>query len=433
MLWIWACTGPAPSEAALDALRACETSACRLESVGPAWSADPEQVSVWLDALDEFEEAALVDVLAHRFPQEGAQLCAELGAGTAGRARCEKRFIRPHLSTRQVKQAVGVVSPLGPRSSDLPVLEPTAPPWAHATDDERAAAVGGCTDAACASARARDLGSTGDARSASLACAAASDEGQARSECLFQASEGLAEAGAVTEALRLCAHAGNFGPMCAAHGLQLGGPAPADGPEAATAHAALLEGLGDIGTVYADWFWASWTWSAVHAGTPASRLATDLPEVALPHVRAAAAWQVVARRTGSLDATVQLVARHLELPDTAPYSGQQVRTHTLRPGWSARPAEDSLPTVFLYGPSRRALAEDPDEDLTVAVLEAAWQQRTPPTAAWFLDGLSHERSRLVRWTAARILSELDPAAIDGLVDDDPVVAGRLAEHRRPAP
>ena len=434
MIWLLlACTGgeaevdqPGVS-AELAALQVCEDQPCRADAAGAAWEADRAGVEAWLRGLDEFERVPLVDVLAHRFPADSAALCEVLEKGTAGRSRCEKRNVRPHLTRgEQTKNRHGSVSTTGPRSSDLPVLAVGEPPWEGVSQLALDEALGPCTQGSrCVQDRARDLGAQGAGGQALLTCAAGEPAGTSRHECVFQAIEGIAESGDIEQALGLCGHAGQFAPMCVAHSLQLAAPGPSQGTSPAIAYGDELGELGDEGRLYEDWFWASWTYSAVMGGASVGQLAAELPESVAPHVRAAGAWAVVSQRVGGFDETLKVVQARLEQGDSVRLTGDRIVARTTRSGWQDLPGEEELATVFLFGPLRRALAEDPEVDLQVALLEAAYQLEEPPDASWFAAQITPERDPVVRWTAARILSKHDPSALDGIDDQDELVRIRI--------
>ena len=434
MIWLLlACSGGEPAadepgvSAELAALQACEDQPCRAEAAGAAWEADRAGVEAWLRGLDEFERVPLVDVLAHRFPADSAALCEVLEKGTAGRSRCEKRNVRPHLTRgEQTKNRHGQVSTTGPRSSDLPVLPVGDPPWEGASQLALTEALGPCTEGSrCVQDRARDLGAQGAGGQALLTCAAGEPEGTSRHECVFQAIEGIAESGDIEQALGLCGHAGSFAPMCVAHSLQLAAPGPGEGAAPAAAYGGELAKLGAEGALYADWFWASWTYSAVMGGASMGPLGPELPDEVDPHLRAAAAWAVVSQRVGGFDETLKVVQARLDETDTVRLSGDRIVARTTRSGWQDLPGEEEVATVFLFGPLRRALAADPEVDLQVALLEAAYQLEEPPDASWFAAQITPERDPVVRWTAARILSKLDPSALDGIDDQDELVRIRV--------
>ena len=89
------------------------------------------------------------------------------------------------------------------------------------------------------------------------------------------------------------------------------------------------------------------------------------------------------------------------------------------------PGESEIPRTFFAYEAQRARGDDPDEDLAIALVEAAGHEE-PISYDVLSDGLAHPSGR-VRWTAARVLMHIDPEERVPRPDHDPdpLVIGRF--------
>jgi hypothetical protein len=457
LLILLACQPDAP----LVALEACEDQACRSAAMLPAWQHDPAGTRAWLLALeDPTVQATLIEGLALELPDDAAALCRELPAEGHARTRCERRVVRPHLEGRgkPLAKEAGAASAAGPRSATLPLLELEAAPWSNASPGDLAEALATCEagePVLCGRLVSRERATAGQWEPAGLACQAGDpSQGQDYAECLFQAAEVLAEtggAGTLPHALRLCSWS-RFGPMCVAHSLTLVGPAvpAADSIAQADIDAAqdvarairdASEGQPRLGATWEDRYWSSWTASTYkHASALDGRLLALLPDAAQGHGRVAMAARLLAGRdlTGvTLDDLIHDFEAAAAEPGVEPDPRGQAQRFDLvtwhhQQTWAFdRNEERDIPASWVMGPARRAVADEPDAELRIAVLEAAAQLREPPPASFFLAVVGDESEhRLVRWTGARIGGYLDPEAAAALSDPDSLVQQALDRPRK---
>lgn len=147
-----------------------------------------------------------------------------------------------------------------------------------------------------------------------------------------------------------------------------------------------------------------------------SALRDALPEVALPHLRAALAWHLVAS-TPPMDAELGVLTeamRRWEMEGKAP----ELRSDVTLPagpeeGWVHDAAAwcqrggagcQAQPTVRYFAFGKRLLARDAAVDRQLCLLEAAarlWE----PGEAGVLDAASRAEAGPVRWTAAHLQGE----------------------------
>jgi hypothetical protein len=447
----------------LATLQACEDLPCRSAALVPAWTADPAGTQRWLLGLeDDTVQATLIEGLALELPDEAASLCRELPPGSHGKARCQRRVVRPHLSgpsKRGVRPPrVAADAAPGPRSSTLPLLEQGEPPWSGADPDTLAEALDGCAltePRLCARTLSREGAARGDWEQAGTACLAGDPAGgDDYSECLFQAAEAAAEergAAGLGDALRLCSWS-SYGPMCVAHSLTLVGPrVPGADRITAADVAAAQEVVGAIEdaspaggrtrATLVDRYWSSWTGTTVLSSASVDgRLASLLPPEAQHHLPVALAYRLMSDRDPAsleLEALASELRSSLADPGTEPSAAappklrKLVTKHRIQTWATDRGPESGIPAAWVLGPGRRAVSDDPDAELRIAILEAAVQLREPPPAGFFLAVVGDtDHHQLLRWTGARIGAQLDPDAAALLHDPDALVNAALRPRQR---
>ena len=443
----------------VEALKACSDAECRTSTVEAAYEAAPEDVMRWMSALsDPVVQAALLDQLTYRFPEDARALCSTVPTDQQTKNRCARRNVRPHLfqnpgglkSSKLSKANMRAAS--GPRSSDLPVPASAAASW-----DGVVAPPVDCRQqgtALCALNAALEAAEAGeeDAVIAAHCRRGSPDDERAYGECLFKASEVVGEHHAtagIPTAMALCSDS-IFGPMCVAHLLtRASPPVPAADAftaaeiDAASATAQAFQAL-EHGALYADRFWASWVYTSYSiAKTVHGGLLDHLPSQAWHHVPVAAAYQQLSQHVPrQLSEAVQALSAALEQrgPMAQASSHHQAVTRMQRHLWEQDwPGEEIFPSTWVMGPSRRVIAADSAAvELQLAVLEAAAQLPTPPSGAFFFSVLNEpDLDQRVRWTAARIGAALDTEAAAQLTDSDPLVAARLSntnnQRKHPPP
>ena len=238
-----------------------------------------------------------------------------------------------------------------------------------------------------------------------------------RDECWFRAAEAVTAADRVPDAFRACDRATSFARMCVGHVAWLrseslvgAGPADAGAQAAVDAFVATVPDPPNGKGVEA----ARWSprevargaaWHGVYAGSgladPAAARAAR-PEDA-PFARGAFVWEA-ARLLGAgespaaLVAAVQAVWRGEAPPPTgkplpqACWSGRLVPRKALGYG--------SLRTLRTWSGGERFVADDPETDVEVAVLEARWAAGFDPSPA-ALQSQIESPAVEVRRTAAR--------------------------------
>ncbi|MFT5681141.1 MAG: hypothetical protein ACI8RZ_002047 [Myxococcota bacterium] len=438
-LLLLACSQPDPVETLLE----CTDADCRSSAIEAAYTADAEQITAWMTDLDPVIQASLLDHLTHAFPGDARALCKDVPRDKETRSRCTRRNVRPHLFANPGGQKKppprNPNAAPGPRSSNLPVPPSAAALWADTVlpplDCGTRPTDLCAADAAMAAAESGEGAATIGAR-----CQAGNpDDERSYGECLFKAAEVVAGRGAagVEDALALCSDS-VFGPMCVAHTLTRVSPAvpnadaftPADIVTAREAAEALSSATD--GALYVDFFWATWTHSSfVKITTVHGALLDHLPVEAHHHVSTAVAYRLMSQESPADFATaVERTAAALSSrTGTSPRRTRAATTRLKKQHWERDWAgEERFPTTWMLGPSRRVLAEEPEVDLQIAVLEAAGQLTQPPPADFFLSVLDDPSlDRRVRWTAARIGGSIDTEAASKRTDADTVIQARLSK------
>lgn len=439
----------------VERLADCDDQDCQRAWVIARWEADPGAVAAELAALtDPVARLALLDALVATDPDRTAQVCARLPQGDVA-SRCQQLKARPHLwqvPDRVIASGATAEDSESAEVAGLRLLQPAAPlpsPWA----DTAARAVP-CAEAptTCQTQAAKTSAAAGDAAAAAAACNAI-DEDRWRQECFFQAADAIAEPPEPARAaagVRLCLGAPAFLSRCLSHAqwatttlAPLAPAADAQGwaPLVATVQAAVGEIQAQDAALAASFEGLLWT-EALRVGYDNADRVNAAPLAALdprlaPHVRSAAVRRLLAleltaeRDLAGWEARIAAV-----LADRAPARAERfrppARSQTIRYAWTeVLPAEAGLSTVPYMNGGMRAVHEDPAIDASICLMEAA-ALTLPPRAALLEEGLSHA-DPLVRWTAARLLSDYNsraPAlALRARVETDPLVLARLGTRR----
>jgi len=148
--------------------------------------------------------------------------------------------------------------------------------------------------------------------------------------------------------------------------------------------------------------------SVVYAEELSGDLLDALPPGASPHVRAAISHRLITERSEavSLNDAVAMVQAALEHRVAVPTAGLEApRTEVLDLWPYDREGESHLAAVSYLGHSRRTVANDPERDTAICVLEAA-ARATPPWQTVLEEAKNHADER-VRWTAVRLVEQLE--------------------------
>ena len=454
---------------------ACVSAECKTEVAVRLWSTDRAAFEQEMSSLtDPLEQVAVVEAVIQSDTKGVVQLCDMLPDG-AGKERCEKIAIRPHLLTTSSEGGASTTinTTSGQRSTEsasaaavdsvdltsknvaqgpgMTVLVPSdasafkTSPW-DSTPPRDVDCTGTASERSCRSDAAQGYASAGKADMAGAICVGI-DAGQWRWECMFNAAETAANLGGgdnARAAFELCLGAGDYMANCFAHaamGLARAAPPSNTGDKAAwapiTDAAASIDGvLGprdhDLSTRVVERLWSEATLASYKRMTELSGDPMDaVPDWVQPHVRAAAAWQLITLE-GDQTRTLDEWGKRLEdvlsvrlkgggTPDTSPNRGQPVKNlwYDLLPG------EEVFTRVLYLSQARRVLGPTAADDRLICLLEAISRAPNRP-AQIFVEALKNP-TREVRWTAARIIQILDTEGVylsQVRATNDPLLMGR---------
>lgn len=457
LLAVPGCQGSTP-----PTLADCPDAGCRQAAIAALWVEDPEAAVAAVQALaDPVEATAAITAMHEARPAGLGALCPTLGR-PALRQHCQRLDARAHLradvdprarrDARQdhaedptptsIIQVVGQAELSGGWSSE------DATPIPSACQPE-------ATRQACLQGEARTAAAQGRVEEVVGLCAAV-DEEKWRHECFFRSAEALLSprgGGGLRPELaaaagRMCLSAGPFAGNCVTHlGGRIARASPAADSEDAQAWAGVATAIAGVTAPFAGAdrevgqrvearLWAEVLWRSMgRASNPRSELVPHVPqERSHLHRAALTAWVVQAEQPRSLEEVARSVEARLagaDTPEHAPVTrkGKAEAQLALVPSelWEELlPAEAAIPWTYFALDVRRPRAEEPARDLTLASLEAAARTR-PPDFRLLGEGSRHD-DPLVRWSAVRLLRQVDPSGRVRLPgeDEDPRVAARLA-------
>lgn len=457
-------------------LEDCDTTECKEQVLVAMWQEDPKGLEARLTAIaDPLERLSYVNVLVESFPGETSDLCTILPEGE-GRERCERISMRPHLragntvgavkrteaeegagvavggsaasqSNAEITSASDASVQAGP---GMTLLIPSNPAAFQSTPWDKVAAVDPtCENAmmatSCRTTASETAAKEGNAYAAAQACLA-NEPGQWRSECMFHAAEVLVSSvdpEDVGAALELCLGSGDYRANCFAHiAMEVAQLAPVSTNGQPFAWEAVKRAVQSLradmaprdpvlGDRIAERVWSEATLVAYRK---AARVTGDpidqVPAEALPHIRAAAAWQMVMLE-GSEDRTLAQwndrlkAALALRVKGGAEAAVELQRPDAVTNLWTELyPGEEILRPVLYLGQARRVWSENPEADGLICILEALARRPGRPIGP-FLDGLKSEDQAL-RWTAGRWIQTLDDGTYIRFVQlsSDPLLRAR---------
>lgn len=450
-------------------LLACKDIACKKQVATTQWKSDQDALVRDLALVtDPIEQVALVEALTEAYPGETAALCELLPEG-AGRERCDRINIRPHLASRgtttsgtgavntTTAASTSAVSSVDLKSASVthgPGMTLLIPsdytPFQTSPWDDMAVRAVTCEDEpserACRAAAAQGYAREDKTDWAAGACAGI-EAGQWRWECMFNAAEeasGRGGADHARTAYELCLGSGDYLANCFAHaamGLaQSAPPATAATVEewqrvidsVAAARDTIKVRDADLADRIAERIWAEAILFAYRRVTELSGDPLDvLPPEAVPHIHAAAAWQLVSVE-GDEERTLAQWGERIDevlasrLKGKGGPVGVGTRGTPVKNLWVQLYAGEEIFEQVLYlGQAKRVRAADPSADRLVCVLEAIGRAPNRP-AKLFVEALDHP-NREVRWTAARLIQALDTSGlytVQLLSKEDPLVRGR---------
>lgn len=371
-------------------LLACQTP----EDPAALWPTDPVRAQEILRGLDDpLEREGAVARILEAHPEASLELCGLLSPGP-GLERCEKLRARPHLWTPATQRA-----PARQDRTRLRLPDSFSHRWESLRPDP-----GDCTQSSpeCLSEAARALAASGQPGDAAARCLSNADE-RWRMECFFRTAEAVADGPTRTEdSLSLCASAGTYLEMCVGHVLL--GLQSDDWAQAPARAAALRATLGDDAAPILALFWCQAAHRVLERHPEQfATVRNPWGEDAAPHLRSALALAVI-------EAPDPFAAYQAVLAGATPpalvvdedRASARLLWHRDFPG---EETIDAIPMLH-NGADRRATVSDPTLDGQLAVLSALGHARSPDLdrIAGFLD----DPEPLLRWTAARLLSQLSP-------------------------
>ena len=393
------------------------------------WQEEPGDAVQQLQRLpDVIERVSIISSIIDHHPGETGALCEMLPHGIS-KERCLSVNANPEMwSMEGSVSGQGVRAGPGPASSVWSSDDFETSAFIRTRGDPRV-----CADEVdshgCVWGWARVHAKAGDVEDVAKVCAsihsAAPDPGLWRYACFLSSAThhvSIWDRVRLSDTAQLCGASGGFRALCAERVIhRLASLAPPSDVGDGRAWSDHLMRASAIGTAWAsssmreqmiDRFWAQ---SMAVSASKARGLSGDaldvLPAAAVPHLRAALAWEWMSRldevsdfetlRTGLLE----LMALRLARKPTAIAPGTVVTMPDLWP--IDREGEAHLAAVSYFGQSRRTLARDPRADAGLCVMEAAARLESPALGL-IRTGLSSADERL-RWTSARLLEQLEGA------------------------
>ncbi len=435
-----ACSGGTP-----DPADECADVACQAAWAATHWPQAPRKVRDMVVAEpDELSKATVVEAVFEAWPGQAENLCGLLAPGIT-RDRCATVHARqdlwridpddPSAATALVGEAPLTLAP-------SPTLRPVELPPAVPAD-----CGGDAPGHSCRWWKAGELADAGQVGTASAVCAGLDDErwrgvcleDVVRRSCSHDAPDGCGMA------VELCMAAGRFQTLCLTEVAgALAATAPASEAPDGNAWAALTSRLREVerrsrdidpmlGEALVQRTWAEATMLAYgQSRIPAGDPLDHVPEIAVPHVRAAIAWRQATQKIGGnlqsrADELATAMLRRSLRTGARPMPLGRVR---IAGYWAETlPGEEEFTAIPYLQDARRAWSSDPDLDRRLCVLEAS-ARVIPLDLGMLVEGLGADEV-VVRWTAARLLSQVRPdhaalAHVRG--DPDPRVRARATRR-----
>ena len=396
----------------------CSTAACVTDRI---LNAAPDDVDAVVEAVpDALTRMEALGAAVTKRPELTKRLCRHFPHGVS-KHRCDAAAGRPHLWAAPEADGTPVVrAGSGPARSGW--TNASVPESAWAAEYRPAAGCRGELDAtACVWGHAVQAATEGDADGAARWCSGMPRGSVWRADCFFQAAELLVERSGrahLDAALEFCGGAESFRGRCAASVMAtLAATAPPStvgdavrwAPQLMTMHA-MRDWFDDpvMRRRTEDRYTAMMVFSAAGKATEASGDAFDaLPSRAAVHIRAALSHRLITRRADAmpLEDAVSMVTASLERRVGSDRYAD-VQSPVITDLWPKdRDGESHLAAVSYLGHSRRTVANDPETDTAICVLEAA--ARANPSWDTVLEQAKSHADERVRWTAARLVEQLE--------------------------
>ena len=380
--------------------------------------ADPAATAEELAAMDALGRLKVVSKLVDADPEGASPYCALLPYSTS-RSRCEYAGVAVHLweppeDLEPVTRAGRGLGRSELTASDVPISD-----WSQV---RMSPAADVADPQAQAWSQAREMAEEGSTEHVAQACARLRGGERWRHDCFMGAAQlrlkRLGRAG-IGEVFGLCGAAGSYRGACVSRLIDaLASASPPAEVSDPLSWAPVLMRAHDLRALsedarlqdeLLDRFWARVALHSVYSARGLSGDALDVtPRAAHPHLRAALAHRVVnsADEDLSLSDAQRLVGAVIDRRiDGGGDAVSGLEMPEVTDLWSADGHGESHIAASSYlGISRRTVANDPDTDMTLSVLEAA-ARSAPPRLALIRSAVQHSDQR-VRWTAARLIEQL---------------------------
>lgn len=405
----------------------CEGSDCEPEQ----WMTNPEitadaRVQILSQMDDSIEKIRLISKQVDHSPDQAAAYCGLLPRGMS-RERCLHIRDRTHLwvSLGETTE-VGARAGPGPTHSVLRTVDVPFSDWIHVR--AKPGSFRGEVDVhGQVWATAMNAVFRGEVSEVGPACAAVPSGPQWRYDCFFSAAEAhVARWGRahIKDTLSMCGAAGSFRGLCVTSVIrELAQQSPPSGVGDPVSWAPILMSAHDLRDATETWgvqedildrFWSE---TVLHSVSIAAGVSGDLiealPAAAAPHVRAAVAYRVLSGSSsplslsGAVDVVAAHLGRHLGNQEALREDPPTVVVSDLWP--VDRKGESHLSAISYLGQSRRTVADDPETDLRIVVIEAA--ARLEPPWLEVISAGKMDSDQRVRWTAARLEERLGAQAL----------------------
>lgn len=400
----------------------CTDTECRSLIIDSVFRVDDPIVAKWINVIEQPEERYLqIERLQTKHPGRIQMLCKQLEDDSL-KDRCLTSSARPHLYAKgniRPPQSIPERTAEGPKAS-MVLLPPRQDSHLRAvtpyTDQ--------CTDQvdqrSCLHRKAMDMVDAGDSLEVARYCEAIpSNHIRWRWECHFKAAERFLERDIdnYKVATDHCLVANEYSGRCVTVlNKILAKSAPtadstANDWKQSLSHA---KNITEVWETYGkqtgeDILSSFWGFSLLYSYRTSKNITGDpldhLPSEVIPHIRAAAAYELLSRQNPTTDLsklTQELEQKLTMRTEQSNRSKNGYLQPTINDYWMDDKREDvDVVAVNYLGRSRRTYADDLQEDLSICILEAAARLNDD----WISLVKEHRNSSVgsLKWTARRLL------------------------------